>query len=218
LPFVVDAISYAFSFGTLVAMRTPFQEERVRSTTSLREEVREGLAWLWHQKFLRTCAILFAASNFSFGAPQLTLVVVAQDQGLSAAAIGGLIAVTGALALLGSFAPPRFYRRFSLRPVIVAASWLGVVIAVFVIWPTPYALLAGAAPVIFFTPTTNSMIIAYRTTVVPDRLQGRVTSVARSLALLGLPLGPLVAGLLLESFSGRATVAFLASGCSESRS
>jgi MFS family permease len=64
--------------------------------------------------------------------------------------------------------------------------------------------------VIFFTPTTNSMIIAYRTAVVPDRLQGRVTSVARSLALLGLPLGPLVAGLLLQAFSGRATVAFLA--------
>ncbi len=210
LPFIVDAISYAFSFGTLVAMRTPFQEEREPSTTSLREEVREGLAWLWHQKFLRTCAILFAASNFSFGALQLTLVVVAQDQGLSSAAIGGLIAITGALSLLGSFAAPRFYRRFSLRAVIVAASWLGVVIAVFVIWPNPYVLVAGAAPVIFFTPTTNSMIIAYRTAVVPDRLQGRVTSVARSLALLGLPLGPLVAGVLLQAFSGRATVAFLA--------
>src|SRR6476659_8916926 len=45
LPFIVDAVSYAFSFGTLVAMRTPFQEEREPSTTSLREEVREGLAW-----------------------------------------------------------------------------------------------------------------------------------------------------------------------------
>ena len=28
LPFLVDAISYAFSTGTLLAMRTPFQEER----------------------------------------------------------------------------------------------------------------------------------------------------------------------------------------------
>jgi hypothetical protein len=37
-----------------------------------------------------------------------------------------------------------------------------------------------------------------------------VTSVARSLALLGLPLGPVVAGVLLASFSTRATVAFLA--------
>jgi MFS family permease len=210
LPFLVDAVSYAFSLGTLLAMRTPFQEEREPSAATLRAEVREGLSWLWEQKFLRTCAILFAASNFSFGALELTLIVVARRQGLSSVAIGGLIAITGALSLLGSFAAPRFYRRLSLRTVIVAASWLGVTVAAFVIWPNAYALVAAAAPVIFFTPTTNAMIIAYRTAVVPDRLQGRVTSVARSLALLGLPFGPLVAGVLLESFSGRTTVALLA--------
>jgi MFS family permease len=210
LPFLVDAVSYAFSLGTLLAMRTPFQEERESPSTTLRAEVREGLSWLWHQKFLRTCALLFAASNFSFGAVELTLIVVARRQGLSAAAIGGLIAVTGALSLCGSFAAPRFYRRLSMRAVIVTTSWLGVAVAAFVIWPNVYALVAAAAPVTFFTPTTNAMIIAYRTVVVPDRLQGRVTSVARSLALFGLPFGPLVAGLLLESFSARLTVGALA--------
>jgi hypothetical protein len=40
-------------------------------------------------------------------------------------------------------------------------------------------------------------------------LQGRVNSVARSLALLALPLGPIVAGLLLGSFSARVTVGAL---------
>jgi MFS family permease len=210
LPFVVDAVSYAFSFGTLLAMRTPFQEERERSTATLRAEVREGLSWLWQHTFLRTCALLFAASNFSFGALELALIVVARREGLSSAAIGGLIAVTGGLALLGSFVAPRFYRRLSMRAVLVIAGWLGVAIAAFVIWPNVYVLVAAMAPVLFFTPTTNAVIIAYRTAVVPDRLQGRVTSVARSLALVGLPLGPLVAGLLLESFSARITVGLLA--------
>jgi hypothetical protein len=42
---------------------------------------------------------------------------------------------------------------------------------------------------------------------VPDRLTGRVNSVARTIALCGLPLGPLSAGLLLGSFSARTTVA-----------
>jgi hypothetical protein len=111
---------------------------------------------------------------------------------------------------VGSFAAPRFYRRLSLRTVVISASWLGVVLGVFVLKPNVYVLMAASAPVIFFTPTTNSMIIAYRTAVVPDRLQGRVTSVARSLALAGLPLGPLAAGLLLESFTARTTVALLA--------
>jgi MFS family permease len=53
------------------------------------------------------------------------------------------------------------------------------------------------------------MIIGYRVAMVPDRLQGRVNSVARSLALVALPLGPVVAGVLLGAFSPRVTVLFL---------
>jgi MFS family permease len=41
----------------------------------------------------------------------------------------------------------------------------------------------------------------------PDRLRGRVNSVARLIAQLGSPVGPLVAGLLLQSISAPATVA-----------
>ena len=51
------------------------------------------------------------------------------------------------------------------------------------------------------------MIIGYRVAVVPDRLTGRVNSVARTIALCGMPLGPLSAGLLLGSFSARTTMA-----------
>jgi len=60
LPFLADAISYAFSTGTLLAMRTPFQEEReAKETAGLRAQIKEGLAWLWGHTFLRTCALLF---------------------------------------------------------------------------------------------------------------------------------------------------------------
>lgn len=90
LPFIVDAVSYAFSTGTLLAMRTPFQEERGEAhPTTLVAEVREGLEWLWSRTFLRTCALLFAAGNFSFAAFDLTLIVAGRRHGLSSAAIGG---------------------------------------------------------------------------------------------------------------------------------
>ena len=56
----------------------------------------------------------------------------------------------------------------------------------------------------------NAIIIGYRVAVVPDRLTGRVNSVARTIALCGMPLGPLAAGLLLGSFSARTTVAIFA--------
>jgi MFS family permease len=213
LPFLVDAISYAFSTGTLLAMCTPFQEEREEiDTRKLRAQIAEGFAWLWRHTFLRTCALLFVGTNFAFGALELTLIVAARRQGLHSAAIGGLLAVWGALSLAGSVAAPRFHKLLSMRTILVGSSWLALTIAAYVVEPNVFVLVAGTAPFVFFNPTVNAMIIGYRVAIVPDRLQGRVNSVARSLALLGLPLGPVVAGLLLGSFSARATVTFLLAG------
>ena len=210
LPFIVDTISYAFSTGTLLAMRTPFQEQREETArTDLRAEIKEGLAWLWSHRFLRMCALLFAAGNFTWGALELTIIVAAKRQGLHSAAIGGLIAVFGALSLAGSIAAPRFHRVLSMRTTIIASSWLAVIIGIYLARQSVYVLVAGGAPAVFFGPTLNAMIIGYRVAMVPDRLQGRVNSVARSLALVALPLGPVVAGVLLGAFSPRVTVLFL---------
>ena len=210
LPFIFDAISYAFSTGSLLAMRTPFQEEReAAAKTDLRAEVKEGLTWLWSHTFLRMCALLFAAGNFTWGALELTIIVAARREGFHPFAIGALIAVIGALSLAGSIAAPRFHGLLSMRTTIIAASWLALGIGSYLAKPSVYVLLAGGAPSVFFGPTLNAMIIGYRVRIVPDRLQGRVNSVARSLALVALPLGPVVAGVLLGAFSARATVLFL---------
>ena len=210
LPFIVDSITYAFSTGSLLAMRTPFQEERDATVrTKMRAEIKEGFSWLWSHTFLRMCALLFAAGNLTWGALELTLIVAARREGFHPAAIGALIAVMGALSLAGSIAAPRFHRLLSMRATIILASWLAPGIGLYLVRPSVYVLLAGSAPSMFFGPTVNAMIIGYRVSIVPDRLQGRVNSVARSLALVALPLGPVVAGLLLGAFSARATVAFL---------
>jgi hypothetical protein len=213
VPFLVDAISYAFSTGTLLAMRTPFQEDRdQRETAGLWPQIKEGLAWLWGHAFLRTCALLFVGGNFLFGALELLLIVAAKRQGYSSAVIGGLVAATGAFSLLGSIAAPRFLRLLPMRTVLVLSAWLALGLVAFVIEPNVFVLVAGTAPLIFFNPTVNAMVIGYRVAIVPDRLQGRVNSVARSLALLAFPLGPVVAGLLLASYSVRTTAAFVLAG------
>ena len=213
LPFLVDAVSYTFSTGTLLAMRTPFQEEREeRETAGLLTQVKEGLAWLWGHAFLRTCALLFVGGNFLFGALELILIVAAKRQGYSPAVIGGLVSATGAFSLLGSIAAPRFLRLLPMRTVLVLSAWLSLGIVAFVIEPNVIVLVAGTAPLIFFNPTVNAMVIGYRVAIVPDRLQGRVNSVARSLALLAFPLGPVAAGLLLASYSVQVTAAFVLAG------
>ena len=137
----------------------------------------------------------------------LVLIVAGRQQGLSGAQIGALIAVFGVASLAGSLASPRFQRRLSMRTFVVASLWLQLLIAAFLLKPSIYVLLAAALPAAFFGPTVNAVIIGYRVAVVPDRLTGRVNSVARTIALCGMPLGPLSAGLLLGSFSARTTMA-----------
>ena len=206
VPFLVDAISYIFSFVSLAAIRTPFQEEREVDTARIRTQIAEGFRFLWQQPFLRTCAIIFAGSNFTFQGIFLVFVVVAKRHGLSSFGIGACIGLFGACALVGSVAAPLVNRLLSMRAIVVANLWVAVSIVTFVIWPNVYVLLVANLPTAFLIPALNSVVIGYRTAVTPDRLIGRVSSVARNLALLGQPLGPLVAGLLLGSQSPRVTM------------
>jgi predicted MFS family arabinose efflux permease len=208
LPFVADVASYAFSIVSLLAIRTPFQETRDADTAPLRTQIAEGFRWLWGQPFLRTCALIFAGSNFMFSGIFLAFVVVAKRQGISSGGIGACIALFGAVALLGSFLAPAVNRKLSMRGIVVVNLWLNAVIVAFVVVPNAYVLLAAVLPVSFAIPAGNAAIIGYRTAVTPDRLIGRVSSVARNLALLGQPLGPLAAGLLLGAASPRVTVLF----------
>jgi MFS family permease len=210
LPFVTDVVSYVCSFVSLLAMRTPFQEERQESTAALRTELVEGVRWLWSHRFFRACALLFSWTNLIFEALFLVVIVVGRKQGLSGGEIGGLFAVFGAASLLGSIVAPRLSRLLSMRTIVIAGFWIQLGFAAFLLKPSVYVLLGGAIPTAFFLPLQNAVVIGYRTAVVPDRLTGRVGSVARSIALCTAAFGPLSAGLLLHAYSARTTVAVYA--------
>ena len=213
LPFLFDAVSYAFSVASLLWMRTPFQTERERDTAPLRAQIREGIAWLWHQPYLRTSALIFAGNNFVFQAIFLVFVVVAKRHGLSGGTIGALIAVFGVSALAGSLVAPRAAKLLSIRSIMLLNQWLNGLFVVYLAVPSPYTLIACVVPVAFVGPWLNAVVIGYRTAVTPDHLVGRVSSVARNVALLAQPLGPLAAGLMLAAFSSRTTVLALAAAC-----
>ena len=53
LPFLADAVSYVFSLVSVIAMRTPFQEQVAAPEGRFRSQVIEGFRWLWGQPFLR---------------------------------------------------------------------------------------------------------------------------------------------------------------------
>jgi MFS family permease len=208
LPFVANATSVLFSLGSILSIRTPFQEAReAEEAEPLHSQLVEGLRWLWARPFLRTCALLFAATNLIYEGLILVLVVVGRSEGLSGGEIGLLIASFGVCSLLGSALAPYLQRLLSMKAIIIASGWVPLTISFFVLDPNVYVLLAVIVPLMLFVPTTSATVIGYRLAVVPDRLTGRVNSAARTIALCGAPLGPLSAGLLLSATSPRVTIA-----------
>jgi MFS family permease len=140
----------------------------------------------------------------------LVLVVVGRRQGLTGGEIGLLTGALGAAAFLGSVASPLARRWLPIRTIMLLefTTWFGAWL--FVVWPSVYALLAVIVPFGLAAPITDSVVDGYRLAMTPDRLLGRVEAARTTIALLVLPLGPLVAGLLLAHVSARATIAVFA--------
>ena len=210
LPFLVDAVSYAFSTLSLLAMRTPFQEEREPHGASLRSRLAEGFRFVWSQPFLRTCAVLFGLTNFIGPGVLFAIVVIGRQQGLSGGKIGALVAAFGACLLLGSFLSSVVRRLLPVRAVLVLELWTWLGCAAFLVWPSVYVLTAGILPTALAIPSTDSVVHGYRIAMTPDRLLGRAESVRSTISLLIAPLGPLTAGVLLEAASARAAIAVFA--------
>ncbi len=210
VPFLVDAVSYSFSTLSLLAMRTPFQEEREVDRSPVRAQIAEGFRFLWNHPFLRTCALLFGLGNFVGPGVLFAIVVVGRRQGLSGGEIGALTAAFGAFLLLGSLLSPLFRRALSVHAILLLELWLWLGCALFLVWPSVYVLTASILPLAVAIPVTDSVVIGYRVAMTPDRLLGRVESVRSTISLLIAPLGPLTAGLLLSSVSERATIAVFA--------
>jgi hypothetical protein len=208
VPFVVDALSYACSTLALLAMRTPFQQQRERGVNSVRTELAEGFRFLWGQPFLRTCAFLFALGNFIGPSILFVLVVVGRRQGLSGGTIGALVAAFGACLLLGSFVSPLVRRLLPVRGVLLLELWTWLGCALFLIHPSVYVLAASILPTALAIPSTDSVVHGYRIAMTPDRLLGRAESVRSTISLSIAPLGPLAAGILLATVSARLTIAF----------
>jgi MFS family permease len=112
--------------------------------------------------------------------------------------IGLIDAVAGAVMLLGSVLAPLLLKRFPAGWLsvaglgLVAASFIGMAV---VHSYAGYVVLVGVG--VLLIPAVNAGIGGYVAAIVPDALQGRVSSVSSLGYLAVAPLAPVVASLLL---------------------
>ncbi len=200
LPFAFDSISYVASALGAFLVRGPLQEPRGLERRSALADIGEALRWFWAQSFLRASALAVAAANFTWMALELVLIVRARQHGAAPAAVGVMIAGIGIGGLIGSLFAPAAARRLPAPVVVIGLFWVeGMLLPLLALTRDPYLLGTIAAFIAAGGPTWNAVVVAARLTLAPDRLRGRVNSVARLISGSMLALGALAGGLLAGS-------------------
>lgn len=207
LPFLVDAVSYAASTAGLLLIRSELQEPRSAENAGAPWE---GIRWLWKRPFLRLCSILFAASNPVFSGLYLLVVILAKQHGASAGLVGVMLGIAAAGGLIGATLSPRLQRRLSPRQVLIAETWASA-LAIPLLLVAHSALLFGVilAAAELMTPVTNSVVVALRVALAPDRIQGRVQAGSTLISFSAGWLGPLAVGFLIQHAGTTATILVL---------
>jgi len=216
----IDAFTYLLGAAALLLVPRSLGGGLAKSAKSTLAQtiadVREGLAFLWRERLVRTLTLLGFGVSFSGGAVTGLLVVYAvealglrEDDGrigllFTAAAVGSLAA---ALAL------PRLTRRVAAARISLVALQLDVALVLAVaVAPT----LTLALVLLAVQSAVHMLIIlngiTLRQLVTPDELQGRVNTTARMIAWGGTPFGAITGGVIADAAGVRTAILATALG------
>ena len=201
MAFVVAAVAAACLPRRLAPLKSGTEPPR-----SVLFEIREGFGYFWHDRLLRTVAILAANINLFGTATGSVLVLLATSAyDLNAAQYGWLLSAGAGGGILGGLIADRFIERIGGGPVLFLASMLPAV-EYLTLALTAQAVVAGAAIAVgAFAATVSQVIVStLRQASVPDHLLGRVTSGYRLIVLGAVPLGAALGGITASFFGLRA--------------
>jgi MFS family permease len=209
---VVDAITFAVSYVSLRAIRTP-EPPAPKKRNTLAHDLHEGLRALWVRPNLRLITLEAVNGNIAFSVMIGQAIIFQRiDLGFEPALIGAVASAGFLGGLFGSLSAPYLVKRVGFgRLMIVGTALFGfneflLPAAAFV--PREFAplfslanfFIGGFFLLIYVVPVTT-----FRQQAVPDRLLGRIMSINRTLTWgVGATFGYLLGGVLGNAF-GRPT-------------
>jgi MFS family permease len=207
---LVDAVSFALSafylFRIKAEEKAPTRAER-DAGPGMKEEVKEGLRWVFGNRYLRWIAASTATFNF-FGNIifAVYLVYAVRTLGLRPGVIGLVFTVSSIGYLVGALSANRLSRRFGVGPTIIIGASGSVSLLLLAIAPAsnpiPF-LIAAQAISGMGVPIYNITQVSFRQAITPERIQGRMNSVMRFIVWGVMPLGSLLGGVLASWISLR---------------
>jgi MFS family permease len=197
---LLDAASFVISAVMLSLIARPFNAPLVKRSTSIRQDVVEGLRYVLSHPVLRNISLMMAMINM-VGATVFAQLVLFAKQALRVedSQVGLLFAAGGAGVVVLSLAAGPLRKRWSFGNVALGALMLSGLLTVAFAYTTSlwlavalWALISGLG--ILFNINTGSL----RQAIVPNHMLGRVISIAMVLAWSANPIGALAGGFVIE--------------------
>jgi Na+/melibiose symporter-like transporter len=211
----VDALSYLWSAIWLRGIRTPEARPVRGEQRRLRQDIGDGLGYLFRQPILRAIALNVATVVlFQSAIGAITIVFLVREIGLGPAAIG-LLSMIGLLAaVVASMVTSRIADKLGTARTMLAASILLGVAFLLLPLTRPGAGLAffvASGALSAFTIIVLVVLQASaRQQLCPEDLRGRVAATMNMLSWGMMPIGALIGGSLAGVLGLRGTIAVCA--------
>lgn len=210
---LVDAGSFLVSAALLARIRTPFNAPAKPRETTIREEVREGLRFIWDQPILRLIALMMMPVNFVAASVGAQVVFFATRVLHATGSQIGLLYSAGSVGIVVlSLAAGVLRTRLGFgRVALGSLAVQGLIVVVFAltrnVWVAmpEWALVNGLG--VLFNINTGSL----RQTIVPDRMLGRVAATSKVLAWGVMPFGALLGGAVISA-TGKVALVYVVLG------
>ncbi|MEW1569300.1 MFS transporter [Streptomyces sp. NPDC093509] len=205
LGFVADGLSRLASAVLLSRIRVhespPGGEGRMARDSSLIGEIREGIAFLVRDPFLRTILLCDAAMNlFLAGAQSLVIVFLSRTVGVSDTVIGVLVALAAMGGVLGSVISPRLARGVGTAKAVLLCTFCAGPFGLLIPLATDgwglSAFLVGEFCLMTGIVASNVIIVSFRQSYCPPDMLGRVSSSIGFVMYGTVPIGSLLGGAL----------------------
>ncbi|EFH83255.1 MFS transporter [Ktedonobacter racemifer] len=207
LPFLLNALSYLISVLSLSTIRTQFQQVRQTTQRNFRQEIQEGVAWIWRQPLVRFLAFRVSAGNIAYGGSTLILIMLAQNLHASAFEIGIIFTIDALGGIAASFLIEPLQRRLSFTHITIGLGWVAALLfPLYALAPNIFLLGLIGALMSFALVIFDVTQLSYRASIIPDSIFGRVTSSIRLLTVGAISLGAAIAGIMLQLFGPINTV------------
>ena len=194
-----DAISYAVSVASLLAIRAREEPPHPEQRQKLRTEIAEGLSFVVRHPILRKIVACTGTANLFFSmALAVEIVFLVRVLHVRPAEVGLLIALAGVGGVAGGVLSGRLARRVGSARII----WFSLLVLGAPSLVAPLAepgwrlalFVIGQAVSWFSAVVYNVAQVSYRQAICPPRLLGRMNAAVRWVVWGTLPLGGLLGG------------------------